>query len=359
MLLKKNGSQESSFWFSESVVEFGFLYGCSSMNYSNSYNMITYFSIPRSCLVRYVLDTKGQLKLFMRRNGADAEIESWPLVTLQSPPAHQSPKGDRRGNTTKHVEKSGKKNYVTWIAIVALALLASVFVGITVLLRFTWRKGSSTSFEGGDTLKQYKLRDLQKATKNFTQKLGEGGFSIVYKGELPDSTYIAVKELQGLLQKEKQLRAELNTVGLIQHKNLVRLHGICRRNMDLLNNELDSYFPALVLNALNHGAEMVPLVDSKLEGELDVEELTRAFKVACWCIQDHENDRPTMTQVVQILEGFIDVGIPPIPQFFQSIFAEDNMNESDIKGSEVSSTLSTLSASFTFEPLAYMQLHKL
>ena len=47
-----------------------------------------------------------------------------------------------------------------------------------------------------------------------------------------------------------------------------------------------------------------------------MEELTRACKVACWCIQDDQKDRPTMGQVVKILEGVMQVGMPQIPLHF-------------------------------------------
>ncbi|TQD82136.1 hypothetical protein C1H46_032303 [Malus baccata] len=56
-----------------------------------------------------------------------------------------------------------------------------------------------------------------------------------------------------------------------------------------------------------------------LEGEADRDELSRACKVVCWCIQEDENDRPTMKQVVQILEGVLDIGVPPVPQFLQRL----------------------------------------
>uniref|UniRef100_A0A7N2MC20 Protein kinase domain-containing protein n=1 Tax=Quercus lobata TaxID=97700 RepID=A0A7N2MC20_QUELO len=62
--------------------------------------------------------------------------------------------------------------------------------------------------------------------------------------------------------------------------------------------------------------------DYKLENSDSIEELTRACKVACWCIQDDEKDRPTMGQAVQILEGIMEVGMPPIPQILQRL-AED------------------------------------
>ncbi|XBI93325.1 hypothetical protein VPH35_030192 [Triticum aestivum] len=56
----------------------------------------------------------------------------------------------------------------------------------------------------------FRYTELVHATKNFSEKLGGGGFGSVYKGVLSDSkTTIAVKKLDGAQQGEKQFRAEL------------------------------------------------------------------------------------------------------------------------------------------------------
>lgn len=61
------------------------------------------------------------------------------------------------------------------------------------------------------------------------------------------------------------------------------------------------------------------MLDPKLDGDANLKELERACKVACWCIQSGESCRPTMGQVVQILEGFLEVNMPPVPRFLQEL----------------------------------------
>jgi serine/threonine protein kinase len=78
----------------------------------------------------------------------------------------------------------------------------------------------------------FKYRDLQSLTKNFSDKLGGGAFGSVFRGQLPDGTAIAVKKLEGLRQGEKQFRAEVSTLGTIQHVNLIRLLGFCSEGGD-------------------------------------------------------------------------------------------------------------------------------
>ncbi|CAN6237295.1 unnamed protein product [Urochloa humidicola] len=84
--------------------------------------------------------------------------------------------------------------------------------------------------EGG-TLVAFKYSDVRRATRNFSEKLGGGGFGSVYKGTLPGSrdAAIAVKKLEGRANLcgvgEKQFVNEVRTIGVIQHVNLVRLRG--------------------------------------------------------------------------------------------------------------------------------------
>jgi hypothetical protein len=56
-----------------------------------------------------------------------------------------------------------------------------------------------------------------------------------------------------------------------------------------------------------------------LHGDINLDEVERACKVACWCIQDNEFDRPTMGEVVQILEGLVELTMPPMPRLLQAI----------------------------------------
>ncbi|XP_042491671.1 probable receptor-like protein kinase At2g42960 [Macadamia integrifolia] len=76
----------------------------------------------------------------------------------------------------------------------------------------------------------FTLRDLEFATNRFATEnvLGEGGYGIVYKGRLMNGTEVAVKKLlNNLGQAEKEFRVEVEAIGHVRHKNLVRLLGYC------------------------------------------------------------------------------------------------------------------------------------
>uniref|UniRef100_A0ACD5TCC6 Uncharacterized protein n=1 Tax=Avena sativa TaxID=4498 RepID=A0ACD5TCC6_AVESA len=99
---------------------------------------------------------------------------------------------------------------------------------------------------------RFSYKDLFHATQGFKSKnlLGVGGFGRVYKGVLPRSKVeIAVKRIShDSKQGMKEFVAEVVSIGHLQHRNLVQLHGYCRRKAELLlvyeymsNGSLDKY----------------------------------------------------------------------------------------------------------------------
>ncbi|CAN6199309.1 unnamed protein product [Urochloa humidicola] len=305
----------------------------------------------------------------------------------------------------------------------------------------------------GNMLTTFQYSDLQHATGNFSVKLGRGAFGSVFKGELPGrSTPIAVKRLDGIQQGDKQFRAEVDTVGMINHVNLVCLLGFCaektsrllvyeymeggsldshlfskdsstildwktrynialgiarglaylhdqcreciihcdlkpenilldanfqakvadfglaklvgrdfscvlttmrgtmgylapewfsglpitskidvysfgmmlfelisgRRNALFSESDTSSFFPCWAASQVISGNEN-NILDHRLRGVTDMEELLRVSRLACWCIQ-YEAHRPSMALVVKMMEGLLDVDVPPFPGPLRCLF---------------------------------------
>ncbi|GJN06485.1 hypothetical protein PR202_ga24215 [Eleusine coracana subsp. coracana] len=308
----------------------------------------------------------------------------------------------------------------------------------------------------------FSFAQIKNLTKNFSDKLGEGGFGCVFKGTIPVSTTVAVKMLKGFGQGDKQFRAEVQTIGMIQHSNLVRLLGFCyderrkflvyeymvhgslnshlfcdgseilswelryhvafgtarglaylheeckdcivhcdikpdnilldeqfcpkiadfgmakllgrdfsrvlttmrgtrgylapewisglpithktdvysygmmlleiisgRRNSEKIKEGKHTYFPIYAAFKVNEG-DILCLLDSTLKGNADADQLDRMCRVACWCIQDAEDHRPMMGQVVRMLEGVLDVEVPPIPRLLQNFVGMEDSYSADL-----------------------------
>ncbi|GJN39110.1 hypothetical protein PR202_gb28207 [Eleusine coracana subsp. coracana] len=79
-----------------------------------------------------------------------------------------------------------------------------------------------------ENITNYSYRELVRATTNFANKIGEGGYGPVFKGFLKDGTAIAVKVLSlHSRQGAKEFLNELLAISDVTHENLVKLYGCC------------------------------------------------------------------------------------------------------------------------------------
>ncbi|GAV71177.1 Pkinase domain-containing protein/S_locus_glycop domain-containing protein/PAN_2 domain-containing protein [Cephalotus follicularis] len=382
--------------------------------------------------------------------------------------------------------QSPNNNKAKVIGVVVGSVGVVVLVGLVVLFILRRRKRAIRTTKVEGSLVAFGYKDLQKATKNFSEKLGGGGFGSVFKGTLSGSIVIAVKKLESFSQGEKQFRAEVSTIGTIQHLNLVHLRGFCSEGNNKLlvydympNGSIDShlfhekdlkvldwktryqialgtargltylhekcrdciihcdikpenilldaefcpkvadfglaklvgrefsrvlttmrgtrgylapewisglaittkadvysygmmlfeivsgrrnlqqqsedgkmkFFPTWAARQLTENGDVLSLLDPWLEGNADVQELLRICKVACWCIQDDETHRPSMGQVVQILEGVLDVNLPPVPRSLQ-VFVDNQERIVFFNESSSSQSSQTKSGTSTNSSLA-------
>ncbi|KAL4586095.1 hypothetical protein LXL04_010726 [Taraxacum kok-saghyz] len=114
----------------------------------------------------------------------------------------------------------------------------------------------------------YTLRELEAATNGLSDEnvIGEGGYGIVYSGVLMDDTRVAVKNLlNNRGQAEREFKVEVDTIGRVRHKNLVRLLGYC----------VEGAYRMLVYEYVDNGN-----LDQWLHGEVgDVSPLTWTIRI--------------------------------------------------------------------------------
>ncbi|KAI4316329.1 hypothetical protein L6164_024318 [Bauhinia variegata] len=83
-----------------------------------------------------------------------------------------------------------------------------------------------------------------------------------------------------------------------------------RKNYDATQSSEKSHFPTYAFKMMNEG-KLEDILDSKLIIDEHDERIQTSIKVALWCIQEDMSLRPSMTKVVQMLEGLCTVPKPP------------------------------------------------
>ena len=75
--------------------------------------------------------------------------------------------------------------------------------------------------------KRFSFDELRKATRGFSEVIGQGAGGTVYKGVLPDQRIAAIKRLNEANQAEAEFLAEVNTIGMLNHMYLIEMWGYC------------------------------------------------------------------------------------------------------------------------------------
>ncbi|KAK1380416.1 Protein kinase domain-containing protein [Heracleum sosnowskyi] len=154
----------------------------------------------------YEADLKKVFMHLDRRKNADNSSNSGSVSTVEN--------GDYSSGSGEK-GSSGKNN--AYIASSHPLTISSPLSGLSDFSQLSWGHW-------------FTLRDLQVATNRFAAEnvIGEGGYGVVYRGHLDNGSSIAVKKLfnnQG--QAEKDFKVEVEAIGNVRHKNLVRLLGYC------------------------------------------------------------------------------------------------------------------------------------
>ncbi|KAK1264798.1 G-type lectin S-receptor-like serine/threonine-protein kinase SD2-5 [Acorus gramineus] len=134
---------------------------------------------------------------------------------------------------------TNSRKHVAIIIVVVIAILTVLVLATIIYAAIRRLRRKNPPFDPDSSDEDYFLEsmlgrpvrftygELERATANFSTKLGGGGFGSVYQGKLPDGTRIAVKKLEGIGQGKKEFRAEVSIIGSVHHLHLVRLKGFC------------------------------------------------------------------------------------------------------------------------------------
>ncbi|KAJ8770535.1 hypothetical protein K2173_018026 [Erythroxylum novogranatense] len=138
--------------------------------------------------------------------------------------------------------------------------VALFFIGgpcVVIFLIYKWQRRHLSMYDNieeflqrfGDLMPiRYSYSDIKKMTRNFENKLGEGGYGCVYKGKLRSGSFAAVKMLGKSRANGQDFINEVATIGRIHHVNVVRLIGFSVEGSNhalvydfMSNGSLDKY----------------------------------------------------------------------------------------------------------------------
>ncbi|XP_059649450.1 G-type lectin S-receptor-like serine/threonine-protein kinase LECRK3 [Cornus florida] len=92
----------------------------------------------------------------------------------------------------------------------------------------------------------------------------------------------------------------------------------CRRSVDMDTSEVEK----AILTDWAYDCYQEGTIDALVEGDVeainDRAKLERFVMVAIWCIQEDPSLRPSMRKVTQMLEGVVEVNVPPCPSPFST-----------------------------------------
>lgn len=157
------------------------------------------------------------------------------------------------GHTTKG--HGGLSNTVKLLIVLGLLLCSIIFAAAAILKARSLKKASDarmwklTAFQRLD----FTCDDVLDSLKE-ENIIGKGGAGTVYKGSMPNGDHVAVKRLSAMVRGSSHdhgFSAEIQTLGRIRHRHIVRLLGFCSNNeTNLLVYE---YMPNGSLGELLHG----------------------------------------------------------------------------------------------------------
>ncbi|KNA06101.1 hypothetical protein SOVF_184160 [Spinacia oleracea] len=126
-----------------------------------------------------------------------------------------------------NIKSSGEYKLIFALVLLVCSL---IFAGAAVFKAKSFKKGSDswkmTTFQKVD----FNVSDIMECMKD-GNVIGRGGAGIVYHGKMACGSEIAVKKLLGFGPNNKKhdhgFRAEIETLGQIRHRNIVRLLAFC------------------------------------------------------------------------------------------------------------------------------------
>uniref|UniRef100_M0ZXP2 non-specific serine/threonine protein kinase n=1 Tax=Solanum tuberosum TaxID=4113 RepID=M0ZXP2_SOLTU len=128
-------------------------------------------------------------------------------------------------------------------------------------------------------------------------------------------TYTGIRGTRGYVAPEWHRNLPVSVKADVYSFGVVLLELICRRKcVDMNLDENEAILEYWVYNCFDAG-ELDKLVRDE---EVDRRQFERMVKISIWCIQEEPSLRPSMKKVLLMMEGTVEIPVPPSPSSFLS-----------------------------------------
>ncbi|KAG8382384.1 hypothetical protein BUALT_Bualt05G0071800 [Buddleja alternifolia] len=165
----------------------------------------------------------------------------------------------------------------------------------------------------------------------FNPKISEFGLAKFYSKEQKIVTLTVARGTIGYVAPELinrsigsvSYKADVYSFGML----LIEMVGLKTDNVGD-DDKSSQYFPDWIYDHLNQGKDIETGNDDEINDDEYVKKISRKMmKVGLWCIRMSPNDRPSMGEVVKMLEGGNEnLQIPPMPSESQQVALNDDQN---------------------------------
>ncbi|GLJ35620.1 hypothetical protein SUGI_0715940 [Cryptomeria japonica] len=153
--------------------------------------------------------------------------------------------------------------------------------------------------------------------ENYNAKIADFGMSKLIGAE-QTRTFTMARGTIGYIAPEWQKNKAVTVKVDMYSFGVVLLEIICCRKMfDLHVPENEIVLCDWVYDCFKYG-QLLKLVEQQDCRGIEATQLERMVLVGLWCIQEDSYLRPTMKNVVQMLEGTIEISVPPHPEVSSS-----------------------------------------
>ncbi|KAH0713539.1 hypothetical protein KY289_009498 [Solanum tuberosum] len=148
----------------------------------------------------------------------------------------------------------------------------------------------------------------------YCAKISDFGMAKLLKKD-QTRTYTGIRGTRGYVAPEWHRKLPVTVKADVYSFGVVLLELICRRKcVDMSLDENESILEYWVYDCFAAG-ELDKLVGDE---EVDRRQFERMVKISIWCIQDEPSLRPSMKKVLLMLEGTVEIPVPPSPTSFLS-----------------------------------------